>query len=137
MEVQRRIGLLGAILGIGVLTSCEGASPTDGSAATTDPHLGEVTCTEILEASDEHQQTLSTTFGGGAEGRAAQRAVVELVEARPDCFREDTVEFARQMREMLPSSDAEREAIEDAENRCADGVVGSWASSRPEDSPHA
>jgi hypothetical protein len=60
---------------------------------------------------------------------------VELIEARPDCFREDTVESVRGLRELLPASDAEREAIEAAEARCADGVGGGWATSK--DSPDA
>jgi hypothetical protein len=125
----QRIRVCVAILGLGVLTACGAGSQADG------PKLDAVPCSQVLEEYDEHQRVLAKTFGGGAEGREAQQAVVEVVEARPDCFRADTVELARGMREMLPASDAERETIEAAEARCADGVGGFWATSK--DSPDA
>jgi hypothetical protein len=122
----KRIGVLGAVLGLAGLTACGTGAQGDGPAAA-GPQLDGVACSEVLEANDEHQRVMARTFGGGPEGREAMRAVVEVVEARPDCFRADTVEAARGMREMLPASDAEREAIEVAEGRCADGEGGGWA----------
>ena len=126
---MQRITAFAAILGLGVLTACGADSQADG------PQPDAAPCSEVLEAHDEHQRVLTRTSGGGVEGREALQAVVELIEARPDCFREDTVESARGLREMVPASVAEREAIEAAEARCADGVGGFWATSK--DSPDA
>jgi Spy/CpxP family protein refolding chaperone len=130
---MRRITVFAAIVGLCVLTACGAGSQADGPADGL--QLDAAPCSQVLEAYDEHQQQMARTFGDGVEGREAQQAVVELIEARPDCFREDTVESARALRELLPASDAEREAIEAAEARCADGVGGGWATSK--DSPDA
>jgi hypothetical protein len=130
---MRRIRILGAILGASALTACGAGSQADGPDA--DPQLDAAPCSQVLEIYDEHERVVTRTFGGGAEGREALQAVVEVVEARPDCFRVDTVESARGMRELLPASDAERAAIEVAESQCADGVGGFLATSK--DSPDA
>lgn len=133
---MRGIRVLGVVIGCGVLAACGAAQQADDLAAEAEPQLDGVACSEVIEASSEHRDTLSRTFGSGVEGREAHLAIVELIEARPDCFDQDSREAAIGMREMLPSSDAEREAIEDAENRCAAGVGGE-ATSTPEDVTHA
>jgi len=120
-----RIRVVAAItFGLGVVTACGADQQADG------PQPDAAPCAEVLEAHDEHQLVLARTAGGGVEGREALQGVVQAIEARPDCFRETDVEAARGMRELLPVSDAERDAIEAAEARCADGVGGEWVTSK-------
>lgn len=134
---MRGIRVLGVVVGCGVLAACGAAQQADDPAAATEPQLDGVACSEVIESSNEHRDTLSRTFGGGEEGRAAQLALVESIEARPDCFDQDSREAAVGLRELLPSSDAEREAIEDAESRCVGGVGGGGATATPDDPPQA
>lgn len=115
--------------GLGVLTACGADLHADGLRPDAAP------CAEVLEVYDEHQLVLARTAGGGVDGREALQGVVDVIEARPDCFREADVESARGMQELLPASDAERDAIEAAEARCADGVGGDWVTSK--DTPDA
>lgn len=127
--VQRIRVLAGIILSLGVLAACE-ADQRSGS-----PQPDAAPCTQVLDTYDEHRSVLARTGGGGVEGREALAGVVAAIEARPDCFREADVESARAMQTLLPVSDAERDAIQAAETRCADGVSGEWVTSK--DTPDA
>lgn len=75
-------------------------------------------CTEVVEGLEEARQVVAVTFGGGVEGREAQETIADTIEARPDCFSEEEVEFARGIRQVLPASDAEADALREAEEAC-------------------
>ncbi len=79
-------------------------------------------CTEVVEGLEEARQVVADTFGGGVEGREAQETIAGTIEARPDCFSKEEVEFARGIRQLLPSSDAEADALRKAEEACGDLV---------------
>lgn len=83
-------------------------------------------CTEVVEGLEEARQVLAATFGGGVDGREAQKTIADTIEARPDCFSEEEVELARGIRQLLPASDAEADALREAEEAC-ENIVGQQA----------
>lgn len=91
----------------------------------TDPApLEGLPCSEVVGGLEEARQVVADTFGGGVEGREAQETIADTITARPDCFSEEEVGFARQLREVLPSSDAEADALRRAEEACGGDVGG-------------
>jgi hypothetical protein len=115
-----------------LLVAC---GPPGGEGAAGSSEVDDVPCSQVDEELDEVRQVLAVTFGAGREGREARQTLVETVEARPDCFSREEVEMAAAYRDMLPASEAEREAIEEAEDAC-DDEGGHAGSGKPERSQH-
>jgi hypothetical protein len=98
--------------------------------------LEDVPCSQVQDELEEPRRVLAETFGDGPEGREANRALADTIEARPDCFGEDELEMARGIRDMLPASEDERAAVEEAEDACDGDVGGHTARGRPEQARH-
>lgn len=85
----RRVVAAAVVFAVGVLV---------GAALLGD--VGETSCREVFERAQPARNELARTFGQGEEGRDAVRELLEVVRARPDCFRPEEVElFERQAEE--------------------------------------
>lgn len=75
-------------------------------------------CADVVERADAARTVLFRTGGAGVEGRGAVATIVQTVGARPDCFTDDQVRAAHDLRVLLPYSDAEADALRRAEEDC-------------------
>lgn len=91
-------------------------------------------CSEVAADLEEPSRIRAETFGGGPEGRDAMATIVGTIEARPDCFSEQDLEFARELSETLPS-EAQAEAMTAAEDACAEDVEGASGGGPDPDAP--
>lgn len=124
----------GLVLGAMVVLVACGSPDREETAGSGE--LEEVPCSQVQDELEEPRRVLAETFGGGPEGREANRALADTIEARPDCFGEDELEMARGIHDMLPASQDERAAVEEAEDACDEDVGGHTARGRPEQARH-
>lgn len=124
----------GALFGVAVLLAACGSPDSDEAAGSSE--FDDLSCEQVDEELDEVRAVLAETFGGGPEGREAHQTLVNAVEAQPDCFSQEEIEMAAQLRDMLPASQAEHAAIEEAEDACDEGDRGYAGSGTPEQSSH-
>ena len=133
-ERHRRLATAGSLLVAALLlASCGSGSEQRGAS---DAGLDDLSCSEVDEELEDVRVVLSETFGGGPEGREANQTLADTIEARPDCFSQEEIEMAADLRDMLPASEAERAAVEEAEEACEGDAGGYTGQSAPDRSRH-
>ena len=127
-----RPGIVGLVAVLLFVAGC-GQQTSDTQARATDTPMqaaaqGSEQCRDLVAEVEDARAVRARTFGGGPEGREASRTIVQAVERRPDCFPDDLVEFTRVLRDLLPTSPAEEEALVAAEEACGRSLGQSSAS---------
>jgi hypothetical protein len=124
----------GALFGVAVLLAACGSPDSDEAAGSSE--FDDLSCEQVDAELDEVRAVLAETFGGGPEGREAHQTLINAIEAQPDCFSQDEIEMAVQLRDMLPASEVEQAAIEEAEDACDEDDRGYTGSGTPDRSSH-